>query len=96
MELLLNKPYVNEGILRGQNLHVKCCRPLEMLINFEEGFRSFYTLNIRSVGQRAAKLLAFKGGDHKKVCRSAPAPLELVGLGLKHSQSLMDGNFAAL
>ena len=59
MELLLNKPYVNEGILRGQNLHVKCCRPLEMLIHFEEGFRSFH---IGSVRQRAVKLLAVKVG----------------------------------
>ena len=34
---LLNKPYVNEVILRGQNLTLKCCQPLEVLTRFKMG-----------------------------------------------------------
>ena len=37
----LIKPYVNEVILRGQNLSLKCCQPLELLTYIERGFRSF-------------------------------------------------------
>ena len=57
---LLHKPYINEFILTGQNLPLKCCQTLDLLIHFEEGFMSFHTLNIGSVGQRAAKLLSIK------------------------------------
>ena len=60
MERLLNKPYVNKVILRGQNLSLKCCKALELLANIEKGIRSFHTGNMESVGQRAAKLLSVK------------------------------------
>ena len=53
---LLNKPYVNWVTLREQNQSLKCCQPLELLIYFGKGFRSFATGNIGSVGQRAAKV----------------------------------------
>ena len=36
------------------------------MIYFGKGFRSFYTGNIGSVGQRAAKLLIVKVGGFKK------------------------------
>ena len=60
MEWLVNKPYVNEVILRGQNLSFKCCQPFELLTYIERGIRSFYIFNVWSVGQRAAKLPSFK------------------------------------
>ena len=53
---LLNKPYKNEVTLREKNLSLKCCQSLELLIYFEKRLRSFYTGDMRSVGQRAAKL----------------------------------------
>ena len=49
-ERLLNKPYVNEVTLTGQNSPLKCCQPLE----------SLNTKNLRSVDQRASKWLAVK------------------------------------
>ena len=59
-ERLLNKPYINEGIKRGQNLSLKCCQLLEHFTYNERGFRSLHTDNIGSVGQRDAKLLSVK------------------------------------
>ena len=101
-ERLLNKPYVDGMNLREQNLPLKCCQPLKMLILFEEGFRSFHTIGIGSVGQRAAKLPAFKFGGLEKNSAARPQPLsnQLAKVRLhlvpNHSQSLKDGNFAAL
>ena len=63
---LLNMPYVNRVNLREQNLSLKCCNSLEILIYFGKGFRSFHTVNMGSVGQRAVKLLAVKVGGQKK------------------------------
>ena len=37
-----------------------------MLIDFEEGDRSFHTFDIGSLNQRAAKLVAVKVGDLKR------------------------------
>ena len=34
---LVNKPYVNEVTLRGQNPPLKCCQPLEILVDFMKG-----------------------------------------------------------
>ena len=45
-----------------------------MLINFEEGFRSFYTSNIGFVGQRAAKLLVVKAGVLNKMSATSAFP----------------------
>ena len=53
---LLNKRYVNEGILRGQNESLKGCQVLELLTCIEKGLRSLHTGNKGSVGQMAAKL----------------------------------------
>ena len=53
---LLDKPYENEIMLRGQNIPLKCCQPLELPMHIERGYRSFHTLDIGFVGQRAAKL----------------------------------------
>ena len=88
--------------MREQNLPLICCQLLEMLIYFEKVFKYLHTLNIGSIGQRAAKLLAVNVGDlKKKVYHPAPAQ---VGQSARvrfraksnHSQSLMAGNFAAL
>ena len=50
---LLNKPYGNEVILRGQNIPLKCCQ--ELFIYIGRGFTSFHSGNMPvSVGQRAA------------------------------------------
>ena len=34
---LLNKPYVNEATLTGQNQLLKCCLPVELFTKFEKG-----------------------------------------------------------
>ena len=57
--------------MREQNLPLIYCKPLEMVIYFEEGFRSVHKINIGSVGQMAAKLPAFKLGGLEKVCHPA-------------------------
>ena len=44
----------------------KYYQPLQLLIHFGKGFRSFHAGNVGSVGQRAAKLLAVKIGVLKK------------------------------
>ena len=51
-------------------------KPLKMLIYFEEGFRSFHTINIRSVGQRAAKLPALKVEGLEKSLPLGPSPTQ--------------------
>ena len=35
--LLLNRPYENEGTLRGQNPPLKCCKPIEIFTCFQIG-----------------------------------------------------------
>ena len=57
---LLNEPYVNEVISRGQNLFLKCCQSFKILPYIEKEFRSFNTSNMGSVGQRTAKLTSVK------------------------------------
>ena len=71
-EGLLYKSNVNEVILRGQNLSLKCCQSLKLLIYKGKRFESFHKCNIRSVGQRASKLLAVKVSwrSQEKVCWS--------------------------
>ena len=62
MELLLNKPYVNEVTLTGQI-------PLLASWTFDtvlKGFRSFNAENLGPLGQRATKLPALKVGGLKK------------------------------
>ena len=49
-----------EFTLREENIHLKYCQSLELLMYIEKGFRPFFTLNIASVGQWAAKLLSVK------------------------------------
>ena len=44
------------------------------MLDFENGFRSFNTENLRSVGQRASKLPAVKVGGHKKKSADWPQP----------------------
>ena len=71
---LLYKPYLNEVILRGQNLPLKCCQPLKLLTYFEKVVRSFHKGNMKCVGQRAAKLLSLnprkgRGGPWGPPCR---------------------------
>ena len=56
---LLNKPYENEVTLREQKIPLQCCQSLDFLYVFKR-FRSFIAINIKSVGQRALKLLAVK------------------------------------
>ena len=59
---LLSKPYENEVTLRGQNICLKYYQPLEFMLYFGKGFRSFNNENLGSVGKRASKLLAVKVG----------------------------------
>ena len=67
-----------------------------------KGFRSFNTVNMGSVGQRASKLLAVKVGGLKKKSAIWPWPLSNQSArvrlrpGSNLSQSLTDSNFAAL
>ena len=67
-----------------------------------KGFRSFNTVNMGPVGQRALKLIAVKVGGLKKKSAIWPRPLSnqsaLVWLrpGSNLTQSLTDSNFAAL
>ena len=53
---LLNKPYENEVALKGQNIPLKCCQVLELLMYIEKEFRSFHKVDIGSVVQRTAKM----------------------------------------
>ena len=53
---LLSKPFVNEVTLRKQKWPLRCCQPLKFICFFKR-FRSFDTASIKSVGQRATKLL---------------------------------------
>ena len=71
---LLNKLYENEVTLRKQNLPLKCFKPLEMQIYFEESFISYNTFDICFVGQRAVKLLAVKFGVLKKKSAALAIP----------------------
>ena len=67
-----------------------------------KGFRSFNTVNMGSVGQKASKLLAVKVGGLKKksTTRSRPHLNQSAWIqdhpGSNHSQSLMAGKFEAL
>ena len=72
------------------------------LIHFEKGFRSLNAENLRSVGQRAAKLLAVNIWGLMKKFATRPRPwlnwsaqIRVVP-GSNHSKSLMAGNFKAL
>ena len=72
------------------------------MLDFKNGFKSFNTENLGSVGQRASKLPAVKVGGHKKKSADWPRPLSNQsaqvrgGPGSNHSQSLMACIFAAL
>ena len=75
------------------------------MTHFDKGFRSFNARNFKSVGQRAAKLLAVKVGVLKKKSAASAIPPELCAIafgpdssapGSNHSQSLMARHFAAL
>ena len=71
-------------------------------IYFLKRFKSFNTVNMGSVGQRASKLLAVKFGGLKKKSAIWPRPLSNQSAGFRQrpgsnlSQSLTDSNFAAL
>ena len=80
-----------------QKLPLKCCQCLKILTYFEERFRLFNIFNVGSVAQRAAKLLAVKfGGLNKKLNHTSTARVVRRRLSLNHTQSLTDGNLAAL
>ena len=99
---LLHKPYGNEVTLRGQNICQKYYQPLEFMLHFKKGFRSFNTENLGSVGQRASKLPAIKVGGHKKKSADQPRPLSNQSARVRfrsrsnHSQNLIASHFAAL
>ena len=79
---------------------LKYYQPLEFMLYFKNGFRSFNTENLGSVGKRDSKLPAVKVGGHKKKSTDQPQPLSnqsariRVVRGSNHSQSLMASNFA--
>ena len=78
MKRLPNKPYVNEVISRGQNLSLKDCQPFKFTSYIERGFGSFHAVDVKYIGQRAAKLLAFKVGDPLKSLPLQPFQLKCV------------------
>ena len=92
----------NEVYLTGQNLTKSCSWPLDFSYTCCKGFRSFNAKNLRSIDQRASKLLAVKVGGLKKKSAIWPRPLSnqsarvRLRLGSNLSQSLTDSNFAAL
>ena len=53
-----------------------------MVVYLSNGFRTFLTINMGSVGQRAAKLPAVKVGGLKKSLPAGPGPSQPVCLGL--------------
>ena len=53
---------------------LKILPPLEFMLHFKKGFRSFNTENLGSVGQRALKLPVVKVGGHKKKSADRPWP----------------------
>ena len=87
---LFNKPYENEVTLRGQNIRLKCYQPLELMLYFGKGLKSFHRVNLGSVGQRASKLLAVKVGVfQEKVCcfgHSSLIVCKRVQLGFKFAR----------
>ena len=58
---LLKKPYENEVTLTEQNI-LKMLQPVELLLHFGKGVRSFHTGNIGSEGQspKDCKLITVK------------------------------------
>jgi len=60
MEWLLNKPYVNEVTLTGQNPPLKKMLASWSFYTVFETCLSFMLKNLGSVGQRAAKLPSIK------------------------------------
>ena len=57
---LLNKPFENEVTLREQNPSLKQCKALKLLTYFEIRLRSFNTIYMKSLDQKAAKLPSVK------------------------------------
>ena len=73
MTTLLNKPYVNGVILRGQNhLYSKCCLSLLQKLCQQWGQDLSKEILYVSVGQMAAKLQAVKVGSLKKHFAAQP------------------------
>jgi len=79
--------------LKEQNLCLKYYQPLILLICFGKEFRSFFTIDIGSAGQRAAKLLAVKvGGSPKKSAAFAITAEVCVNICLAQVQLLQCSN----
>ena len=57
---LLDRPYGNEVILRGQKIPLKCCQPLDFWYTSLKGLDLSMLENMGSVRQMAARLLAIK------------------------------------
>ena len=58
--------------LRGQNLPLEYCQPLEMQMYSKMEFRSFNASNIEYVSQRVAKLLAYSSLEWEKTVNKFP------------------------
>ena len=100
---LSKEHYWNKVYLTGQNLALNCSQVASwFLLCCFKRFRSFDTVNMGSVGQRAPKLPAVKNGGLKKKSAIWPRPLSNQSarvrprLGSNLSQSLTASNFAAL
>ena len=74
--------------MKEQKIPLKCCQPLNFLMFFKR-FRSYIAVNMKSVGQRALKLLAAKVGVLKKNSAALAIPAKLcasaIGLGSRSS-----------
>ena len=94
----VNKPYVNGVILTGQNLPLKYCYHLQLVIYFGKWFWSFHTGNIGSDMSKGCKVNSCQiWSSQENVCcfdhysqsvRKHIWPQVRVRLGLNDSQSL--------
>ena len=57
---LLKKHYENKVTLRGKNMPLKYCKPPELLMYIEKGFRFLHAFSKRYLDQRTERLLSIK------------------------------------
>ena len=60
MEALLNKPYVNEVTLTGQNVPLKCCWPFELLTQFWKDL----DISILKIGHQFLRMIRPKANSN--------------------------------
>ena len=86
---LLNRPYEKEVTSNEHNWSSKRSWAVELVVYLSNGFRTFHTINMKSVAQRAAKLLAVNVGGLKKKSAIRPWPQSASLPGFDSGRSLI-------